>query len=175
MHKKLEYNPRANDAPLNPIRLLPGVSFSLSFRLLCVWRICHQRMTLFCEENFDLGPNQVLILMAASEHHLHQGIMAKSLGIDKNAMVFQIDKLEVRGLITRIPNPDNRRARLIECTSKGRELVAEIKADYPKIVRWILYPLNGDQLEQFGTLLGQIIEGESLASPPMPIVHKTNT
>ena len=177
MQKKPEYPPRtiAENQSLTPLKLLPGVSFSMSFRLLCVSRICRQRMTLFCRKNFDLEPNLVLILLAAGESHLHQGILAKSLGIDKNAMVFQIDKLEVRGFIKRIPNPDNRRARLIECTPKGRTIVAVIKAHYTEIVRWTLYPLSGAQIEQFGTLLAQIIEGESSPKPAMPLVHPKKT
>jgi DNA-binding MarR family transcriptional regulator len=173
VQKKLEHPPGtiAEIPPLNPLKLVPGVSFSLSFRLLSVSRICRRRIALFCRKNFDLEPNLILILLAAGESHLHQGILAKSLGIDKNAMVFQIDKLEVRGLIKRIPNPDNRRARLIECTPKGKTLVAEIKSNYTQIVRWVLYPLSGVQIEQFGLLLAQIIEGETSLKSPVPLVR----
>jgi DNA-binding MarR family transcriptional regulator len=173
VQKNLEHLPHANieKPPSNPLKLLPGVSFPIMFRLLWVSRICRQRTTLFCRKNFDLEPNLILILLAAGECHLHQGILAKSLGIDQNAMVFQVDKLEVRGFIKRIPNPDNRRAGLIECTPKGRAVVAEIKANYREIVRWVLYPLDGAQIEQFGILLEQIIEGETSAKPPVPVVR----
>lgn len=172
MQKKLQHplHAGAENLLLNPLNLLPGATFSMSFRMLCVARICRQRVTLFCHTNFDLEPHLVLILLAAGERHLHQGILAKSLGIDKNAIVFQIDKLEERGLIKRIPNPDNRRARLIECTPKGRDVIADIKVSYPEIVRWVLYPLSSDQTEQFGALLLQIIEGETAAKQPVLIL-----
>lgn len=177
VQKKLEYPPHAIalNPPPSPIKPLPGASFSMMFRLLFVARICRQRVALFCRKNFDLEPNMVLILLAAGESHSHQGTLAKGLGIDKNAMVFQIDKLEVRGLIKRVQNPDNRRARLIECTPKGKAVVAEIKTNSPDIVRWALYPLSGVQIEQFAALLERIIEGESSAKPPMPLVHRPKT
>lgn len=173
MPKNLEDPSHANivKPPSNPLKLIPGVPFSMMFRLLWVSRICQQRTRLFCREKFDLEPNLILILLAAGECHLHQGTLAKSLGIGQNAMVFQVDKLEVRGFIKRIPNPDNRRARLIECTSKGRAVVAEIKANYTEIVRWVLHPLDGAQIEQFGILLAQIIEGETSLKSPVPLVR----
>jgi DNA-binding MarR family transcriptional regulator len=140
------------------------------FRLLLASRICRRRMAQFCRKNYDLEPNLFLILLAASEGHLQQGILAKTLGIDKNAMVFLIDNLELRRLIRRVPNPDNRRERLIECTVRGKQIAAEIKTNYPEIVRWGLYPLNDAQVEQFGALLTQIIEGRQ--DLPCPLVHR---
>jgi DNA-binding MarR family transcriptional regulator len=157
----------------SPLNLFPGVSFSMMFRLLWVSRIYRRRMKLFCQKNYDLEPSLLLILLAASESHLQQGLLAKSLGINKNAMVFLIDDLERRQLIKRVPNPDNRRERIIECTLEGRRIVTEIKANYPEIVRWGLYPLTDAQIDQFGTLLAQIIDGESSAKPPLLLVHPT--
>ncbi len=65
-------------------------------------------MVLSCRKRYDLEPNLLLILLAAGESHLQQGILAMSLGISKNTMVFLIDDLEQRGLIKRVANPDNR-------------------------------------------------------------------
>ena len=129
-------------------------------------------MKLFCEKQYDLEPNLILILLAASENHLQQGLLARSLGINKNAIVFLIDNLEIRGLLRRVANPDNRREKIIECTREGTRIVTEIKANYPEIVRWGLHPLSDSQIEQLGVLLAQIIEGESSARPPLPLVHK---
>ena len=171
MHKKLEHEPRTNleNTSLNPLKLFPGISFSMMFRFLWVSRIYRRRMALFCEKKYDLELNLLLILLAASDSHLQQGILAGSLGINKNAMVFLIDNLEIRRLIKRVANPDNRREKIIECTPEGRRIVAEIKTNYPEIVRWGLHPLTDIQIEQFGLLLAQIIEGESAAKAPLPL------
>lgn len=171
MQKRLEHSRHTNteNPPLNPLKPLPSVSFSMMFRLLWVSRICRRRMALFCRKRFGLEPNLILILLAAGESRLQQGMLANSIGINKNAMVFLIDNLELRGLIKRVANPDNRRERLIECTVKGRAIVEEIKTNYPEIVRWGFYPLTDSQIEQFGILLAQIIAGETSATPPMPL------
>ncbi len=158
----VEYT-NAKNTSLNPLKLFPGVSFAVMFRFLLVSRICRRRIALFCRKNYGLEPNLFLILLAASEGHLQQGILARSLGINKNAMVFLVDKLELRGLIKRVANPDNRRERLIECTLKGGQIVTEVKTNYQEIVRWGLYPLTDPQIEQFTTFLAQIIDS---AGPP---------
>ncbi len=164
-------NTHVENADLNALKLFPGVSFSLMFRFLVVSKALRRRMTLFCRKNSGLEPNLLLILSAASEGHLQQGVLASSLGINKNAMVFLIDKLELLRLIKRVANPDNRRERLIECTLKGRDIVTELKTNYPEIVRWGLHPLSDPEIQQFGMLLAKIIEGEGLPKPPVPIIH----
>lgn len=161
------------DTSSNPLAMFPGARFSIMFRFLLASRICRRRMALFCRKNYGLEPNLYLILLAASEGHLQQGMLASSLGINKNAMVFMIDKLELRGLIKRVPNPDNRRERFVECTHKGAQIVAETKANYPEIIRWGFYPLTQLQIEQFRTALTQIIEGGQ--EFPCPLVHSKKT
>jgi DNA-binding MarR family transcriptional regulator len=158
---------------LNPLALFPGIGFSVRFRLLLVERICRRRMALFCRKNYGLESNLFLILLAASEGHLQQGILAGSLGINKNAMVFFIDNLEARRLIKRVPNPDNRRERFVECTPKGKQIIADTKAHYPEIARWGFYPLTEIQIEQLRILLTQIIEG--VQSLPCPLVRLKKT
>ena len=157
----------------NPLNLIPGLSFSVMFRLFLASKICRSRMAQFCRRNYGLEPNLFLILLAASEGHLQQGVLAGSLGIHKNAMVFLIDELELRRLIRRVPNPDNRRERFVECTCKGAQIVTEIKANYPAIVRWGFYPLTELQVEQLGTALTQIIEGKQ--ESPCPLIHSRKT
>ncbi len=65
----------------------------MMFRFLVVSKIYRYRMALFCRKNYGLEPNLILILIAASEGHVQQGILARSLGINKNAMVFLVDDL----------------------------------------------------------------------------------
>ena len=159
-------------ASVDSLALLPGVGFSVMFRFLSAAKICRRRMAQFCRKNYGLEPNLFLILAAASEGHLQQGVLASTLGINKNAMVFFIDNLEARRLIRRVPNPDNRRERFVECTAKGQQIVAATKANYTEIARWGLYPLTELETEQFKMLLTQIIEGVQSAPCPLLNVHK---
>jgi DNA-binding MarR family transcriptional regulator len=152
----------------NPLKLFPGVSFSIMFRFLLVSRIYRGRVALLCRKNYGLQPKALLILLAASGGHFQQGVLARSLDINKNAMVFLIDNLELRHLVKRVANPDNRREKLVECTPKGERIAAEVKANYQEIIRWGLYPLEDAQIEQFRTLLAQIIEATRM--PPVPCI-----
>lgn len=170
MQRKQEYPPSSLESTSsNPLALFPGARFSIMFRFLLVARVLRRRMALFCRKNYGLEPNLYLILLAASEGPLQQGILASSLGIHKNAMVSLIDILELRRFIRRVPNPDNRRERFVECTLKGAQIVTEIKANYPELVGWGFYPLTELQIEQFGSSLTQIIEGG--LERPCPLVH----
>ena len=162
-------NVSIEDPPLHALPVFPGADSCMMFQLLSAAKVCRHRMAQFCQKNYGLEPNLFLILSAASEGHLQQGLLATSLGINKNAMVFLIDNLEVRRLIRRVPNPDNRRERFVECTSKGKQIVAETKASYPEIARWGLYPLTELQVEQLKELLTQLIEGHQLL--PCPLVR----
>jgi DNA-binding MarR family transcriptional regulator len=169
---KVTGNGSMEEASVDRLALLPGVGFSVMFRFLSAAKICRHRMAQFCRKNYGLEPNLFLILSAASEGHLQQGILASTLGINKNAMVFLIDILEARRLIRRVPNPDNRRERFVECTAKGQQIVAATKANYAEIARWGLYPLSEVETDQFKMLLTQIIEGVQTAPCPVVNVHK---
>ena len=173
--RDLRENTNIRNTSLNPPKESPGVSFSLLFRFLLVSKIYRRRMALFCRRAYSLETNVLIVLTAASEGHRQQGILARSLGINKNAMVTLVDKLELLRLIKRVRNPDNQRERFIECTLKGRNVVWEIKTHYPEIARWGLFPLSDPQIEQFGTVLARIIEGESLPTPPLPLIHCKKT
>jgi DNA-binding MarR family transcriptional regulator len=48
--------------------------------------------------------------------------LADALGIDPPNATVVVDDLEARGLVQRRPHPTDRRAKLVEATSEGREL-----------------------------------------------------
>ena len=51
-----------------------------------------------------------------------QAAFAESIGADKTRIIEVLDDLQSRGLITRDPDPADRRARLLGLTAKGRRL-----------------------------------------------------
>ena len=52
--------------------------------------------------------------------------LAHSLGVDKTTMTSLLDRLEARGLITRVTDSHDRRARIPELTGDGRRVQAEV-------------------------------------------------
>lgn len=67
-------------------------------------------------------------LRRVARRPLAMGELAASLGIDPPNATVLVDDLEQLGLVRRRPHPTDRRAKLVEATSKGRELAARADA-----------------------------------------------
>jgi len=78
--------------------------------------------TQFLQEN-NLSNSQMMSLF----HLLHNksvslNNLADFLGISRPAVSQLVEKLERSGLVERIPNPNDKRGKLLELTEKGKEL-----------------------------------------------------
>ena len=58
-----------------------------------------------------------------------QAALAQAIGADKTRIITTLDDLERAGLITREPDPADRRARLLALTGAGRRLRAAAQAE----------------------------------------------
>ena len=84
--------------------------------------------------------------------------LAKHMAIDRTAMVYLIDELEDGGLVQRVRNPDDRRAFLINLTTRGRDVQREGAAALASARERLLEPLDADEREQLNALLTRIID-----------------
>ncbi len=64
--------------------------------------------------------------------------LSKSSMLTSGTMTSRLDKLEKNGLVQRLPNPDDRRALMIQLTEKGRILVEEVAAKHFELQAEIL-------------------------------------
>ena len=89
----------------------------LFFRL---WRASHTRVAAGLE-SIGLTPALfgVLNVLGARDGAIQQEL-GSAMGIDPSTMVSLIDELEGEGLARRRPHPDDRRARQVSITPKGR-------------------------------------------------------
>jgi DNA-binding MarR family transcriptional regulator len=55
--------------------------------------------------------------------------LAAAIGYDKTRLITLLDELEAQGLVQREPDPSDRRARIVQITSKGRRRLAATAAD----------------------------------------------
>jgi MarR family transcriptional regulator, transcriptional regulator for hemolysin len=55
--------------------------------------------------------------------NVRQNALADAIGIEGASLVRLIDELEASGLVTRVPDPKDRRANAVGLTPKGREVV----------------------------------------------------
>ncbi len=58
--------------------------------------------------------------------NVRQTVLADAIGIEGASLVRLLDELQVSGLITRTPDPTDRRANAVSFTTKGRQVVAEV-------------------------------------------------
>lgn len=69
---------------------------------------------------------RLLAVLITAEHAgpCPQLRLAEKLGVDRTTMVDLIDRLEASGFVERRADPDDRRARLIHLTTRGRQALA---------------------------------------------------
>jgi DNA-binding MarR family transcriptional regulator len=128
-------------------------------------RRLHQiHVALFLEELRDSGltPVQYGLLTALSfRGELDQGSLAEELGLDRTSTAEVLKRLERRKLVTRKPNPRDRRARLARITPRGRSLTA---ATFPRMQRAqdrMCAPLSQKERDVFMATLSRLIEANN--------------
>jgi DNA-binding MarR family transcriptional regulator len=80
------------------------------------------------------------IVLSALDHSSirTQAALAESIGADKTRIIPTLDELQERGYIERIPDPDDRRARLLEITESGRSIKNATQTDIQRgEERWL--------------------------------------
>lgn len=87
-----------------------------------------------------------------SPTQLFKGLMLSSAGITS-----RLDGLESRGLVKRSPDPNDRRALLIELTDAGRKLLEEAVAANTKSERTLLGDLSAKELATLSKLLRKML------------------
>lgn len=78
-----------------------------------------------------------------------QNALAEAIGADKTRIIDVLDDLQERGLISREPDPADRRARLLAVTPRGRRLRDQVGRAIRKEEERLLADLPAREREQF--------------------------
>jgi len=131
-------------------------------------RRLHQiHVGLFMEEcvKFDMTPIQFGFLTVLNEEDaLDQITLSAAVGIDRTSGADVIKRLQRRGLLTRVPSNVDRRAKLVQITTEGRDVVKHM---YPCMVRSqerFIEPLTKAEHQQLDALLSKLIYANDSAS-----------
>ena len=112
-------------------------------------------------DQFGLGRGEVGALSALriagppfrlSPTRLGRGLMLSSAGVTS-----RIDRLERRGLVRRLRDPDDRRGVIVELTDEGLEVVDAAVAALTKSDRELLERLDPDEVRQLEALLRKFL------------------
>jgi DNA-binding MarR family transcriptional regulator len=119
---------------------------------------------LFFEEcrAFNITPVQYGLLTAlAIRGQLDQGSLGIELGIDRTNVADVLIRLSARGLVRRVQDPSDRRAKLASLTPKGRQLTASMFASMQRAQDRLLAPLSQKERDAFMTTLVRLIEANN--------------
>lgn len=78
-----------------------------------------------------------------------QAALAEAIGADKTRIIRDLDELQQAGLIERMPDPDDRRARLLAITDAGRAVKNAVQAEIQGGEERWLGGLNADERRTF--------------------------
>jgi len=119
---------------------------------------------LFFEEcrAFNITPVQYGLLTAlAVRGQLDQGSLGVELGIDRTNVADVLVRLSARGLVRRVRDPSDRRAKLASLTPKGRQLTSSMFAAMQRAQDRLLAPLSQKERDAFMTTLVRLIEANN--------------
>ncbi|MFB4193206.1 MarR family winged helix-turn-helix transcriptional regulator [Streptomyces carpaticus] len=121
------------------------------------------------QHGMDLWGYTVLLGLA-EEPARTQLALAEASAIDKSKMVAVLDDLETAGLITRRPDPKDRRARIVTATDAGKAALAAARDEVAAIERIALDGLDAAQRAAFKAALRRAVHGplRKLASGEWP-------
>ncbi|WP_404422933.1 MarR family winged helix-turn-helix transcriptional regulator [Thalassospira australica] len=106
-----------------------------------------------------------LIVLNRANGPVRQGLIADEIGVEGPSLVRVIDALERDGLISRISDPVDRRAKMVALTASGKDKAAEIEiilADIRNELTVDIDPENlATTLDVLQQLLGKLADRET--------------
>jgi DNA-binding MarR family transcriptional regulator len=82
--------------------------------------------------------------------------LATEIGYDKSRLIALLDELEGDGLLTREPDPKDRRAKIVNLTPTGRSRRTAAQRDIRRMERKLLRGLDPAQVAQLRSSLSQL-------------------
>src|SRR3954447_12920740 len=95
--------------------------------------------------------------IAGPPHRLSPTRLARGLMLSSAGITSRIDRLERRGLVRRLPDPDDRRGVIVELTDEGAKLVDAAVVAVAESDRQLLARLDADEMGQLQALLRKLL------------------
>jgi DNA-binding MarR family transcriptional regulator len=92
--------------------------------------------------------------------------LAEHAGVTRATMTGLVDTLERDGLVTRAPDPDDRRMMSVQLTAKGEGRLKEILPDYFARIAALMKPLSENERKTLLRLLLKVLQHAEQLVPP---------
>nr|WP_321270331.1 MarR family transcriptional regulator [uncultured Tolumonas sp.] len=144
---------KQNNSAYEILNLAENVSFLLGNTNLLKDRLLDQHLA---EEDITAAQAKALFKMHFFNINRPSDI-CKSLGVDGGAVTRMLDRLEKKELITRSPDPSDRRSLLIAVTDKGREMIDRALPLAVNAQKELVSALTDDEIQQLKVTLRKIL------------------
>jgi DNA-binding MarR family transcriptional regulator len=116
----------------------------------------------FAAHGVSFGEYLVLAALrrAGPPYRMNPTALFNAVILSSGAMTNRLDGLEAMGLVERLPDPTDRRGRLVALTDKGRELVDAAVVDHLENEQLLLSALDADERDQLAGLLRKLLLSE---------------
>jgi DNA-binding MarR family transcriptional regulator len=115
-------------------------------------RLLEEERPLLAKNELSMWGYVVLSRLAAAPAET-QLSLAQAIGYDKSRLIGLLDGLEAEGLLTREPDPDDRRAKIIALTDAGRKRYEAARRDIRRMERRLLAAVEPADAERLRRLL----------------------
>jgi DNA-binding MarR family transcriptional regulator len=117
----------------------------------------HDRLMALAGVPLDRAAVALLRQIADSEP-LRPGELANRLGVEASHVTRTVQQLQKTGYVTRVPDPDDRRAQRIELTEAGREAIARVREAGARGMQLALSAWAPEELGQLATLFHRMVD-----------------
>src|SRR6201992_2396161 len=104
----------------------------------------------------DLSVIQMLLLGILRDREPGTLLLSRILELDKSSVTGLVDRAEKRGLVERVPDPDDGRAVRIKLTRSGRAVVTAGAAEVEAEIETVAADLTDPQRRQLAGLLRRV-------------------
>ncbi|MET9647854.1 MarR family winged helix-turn-helix transcriptional regulator [Streptomyces syringium] len=108
-------------------------------------------------------PHHAVLSAVADLGPVAQAELGRTTGFDPKDMVGILNDLQADGLVTRTPDPGDRRKNAITITPEGRRRLTRLAKLGDEANEALLAPLTPAEREQFLTLLTRVVDAEDPA------------
>ncbi|MFD7698148.1 MarR family winged helix-turn-helix transcriptional regulator [Streptomyces sp. NPDC059374] len=117
----------------------------------------HERLMALAGVPLDRAAVALLRQIAETEP-LRPGELAHRLGVEASHVTRTAQQLERSGHVTRVPDPDDRRAQRIELTDAGRQAVARVREAGARGMQVALADWTPAELSRLATLFHRMVD-----------------
>ena len=110
-----------------------------------------------------IRPAQSVALVPLAAGGLHASDLAERLRVSRQAVAQAITGLERHGYVTRVPDPLDARARIIELTQRGRQALRVMRSSAIELEKRWQQVLGERRLAEFREILVRLLSSESQA------------